>query len=144
MLGARPYVGGSFDASAVGNGAGFGVDIGLRWQRVYSGLEAGLLISFNPLYTTIQYMAPLGGEPASSNGITFYGLHAGIIIDSDFFLGAVVLLNQQYWQAGNDLTIRHSFNVGPDFRAKIEPTDVLIMTAYTIQRGVKFGVGYIF
>jgi hypothetical protein len=150
-----PYFGAS---GCIGgeSGPGWSVEAGMHFQPFYAGLEYG--ISY-PVQTvdvelhSIGYIAPPGPVPNTTE--QFWGVHAGYMFSNSknhntLYLGIVVLKSYQMWErydsVSGSVTYTNSYlNVGPDVRyAGIDDGHIYLASAFTIRRGLKIGLGYMF
>ncbi|MGI0133501.1 MAG: hypothetical protein ACREBW_00885 [Candidatus Micrarchaeaceae archaeon] len=152
-----PYFGASVSADIinlfVGGDVGWSLEAGMRVRSFYAGLEYGIS---SPLDLRSQNWDPVPGSgvaaprPVPNAQEEFWGLHAGYIFDNRFYVGVVVLRSQQPWQRVDStsrwLTFTKDFlNLGPDLRySGIDDGHIYLALAYTVRRGLKAGVGYLF
>ncbi len=155
-----PYfgVGGSLDIFNIfaGGNAGWGIEGGMHFRPFYAGLEYGTYsVLFQPAETWDP--GPGGGAPDYSvSGEQFWGFHVGFVFSHDtvkhysICLGIVVLNSYEKWNTWNGVsgynTITKSYlNIGPDVRfSGIAEGHIYLAFAYTIRRGLKAGLGYMF
>jgi hypothetical protein len=147
----HPYAGVSMNMVGYSGGFGFGIEGGIQYDLFYLGGEYGIygLVPYSSSTTlsSFNYIPPDRLEGIEQ----YYGIHAGIDMKNQYWLGMVFL-----WSAGKSShsmrdtagflsseVSRHIwFNVGPDIRDVITEHLTLDL-AYTIRRGLKMGVGYI-
>jgi hypothetical protein len=102
-----------------------------------------------PLATSVNYQGPPGGEPFTPYAITEeqgYGLHVGYVLENTFYFGIVALISRGRWMESPNYEVNKEwFNLGPDIRVKTSaPSHIYLNGAYTVRRGFKFGLGYLF
>jgi hypothetical protein len=152
-----PYFGLSGSLSGVifaGGSVGWGMEAGMHFlPSLYAGLEYGTLY----LVPTVLTYDPTPGSfppPYQASGGQFWGADVGYVFHDSvshksLYLGVVVLMSYELWEIPtsqfSEYSITKSYlNIGPDFRyAIIDSGHIYLALAYTIRRGLKFGIGYI-
>jgi hypothetical protein len=136
-----PYLGVSAVLDSTGY-PGWGIEAGMRFFHFYAGFEYGTY-SYPPV--EVVYDGPIPNSYES-----FWGVHGGYVFQhflSNFdvaYLGIVILNSYRTWNGYATFT-KNYLNIGPDFRyAGIDDGHIYLALAYTIRRGLKFGIGYIF
>ncbi|HZK76384.1 MAG TPA: hypothetical protein VFD13_05690 [Candidatus Kapabacteria bacterium] len=154
-----PYFGASgsldiFNIFAGGN-AGWGIEAGMNFRPFYAGIEYG---GYSVLFAPAETYDPTPGSipspwPVPSANEQFWGVHAGYVFPHDstmIYLGIVLLKSYQPWERWDSVsgwvTFTKSFlNIGPDLRVSgFDEGHIYLAFAYTIRRGLKAGLGYMF
>jgi len=137
---------------------GWGIEAGMHFRPFYAGLEYG---TYADLYQPVLTYDPTIGsvpspEPGPSATEQFWGVHAGYVFTHDslnhnsIYVGFVVLKSYQPWERWDSIsgwvTFTKSYlNIGPDFRySGIDDGHIYLASAFTIRRGLKIGIGYMF
>ena len=152
----EPYFGAS---GCIGgeSGPGWSVEAGMHFQPFYAGLEYG--ISY-PIPTVLTYDPTIGSIPPPrpiNNAVEqFWGIHAGFVIlhdsinQSSTYVGIVFLNSYQPWERYDSVSGSVTFtkiyqNIGPDLRfSSFDDGHIYLGLAFTIRRGLKIGLGYMF
>lgn len=144
-------LGGSLDTRSPDNtSAGWGIEGGIHFRTFYAGLEYG---TYANLFQTVDVTLHVRGSispPAPVSGDQFWGVHAGYVFNNSIYVGFVVLNSYQPWERWDSvsgwITFTKSYlNIGPDFRySGIDDGHIYLAFAFTIRRGFKAGLGYMF
>jgi hypothetical protein len=119
-------------------GAGF--EIGSLWDFGYLGLEAGrcrLRPSSNVAVINADYNFYRNPYEA------FYAAHLGVVLAHRIGVGIVVIESFQSYAAFVGHVAESRFNIGPDVHLQLGENSMLA-TAFTVRRGFKFGLDYLF
>jgi hypothetical protein len=138
----RPYLGAAFDLYfGTDEGVfGWGFEIGSLWDFGYLGLEAGrcrLRPSSNVAVINADYNFYRNPYEA------FYAAHLGVVLAHRIGVGIVVIESFQSYAAFVGHVAESRFNIGPDVHLQLGENSMLA-TAFTVRRGFKFGLDYLF
>ena len=146
-----PYFGASGSIDPSGNGSvGWGTEVGTRLFRFYIGTEYGIYSYRFPTSLTTDPTPGSIHSPWPISTEEFWGVHAGYVFNDKFYVGIVVLKSYETWEIATSdstsyTTTRSYLNLGPDFRySGIDDGHIYLAFAFTIRRGLKAGLGYMF
>jgi hypothetical protein len=144
-----PYFGVSGSLDTKGD-PGWGIEAGIHFRPFYVGLEYGTYSYRIPMSET-EDLTPGGvASPSPISTEQFWGVHAGYVLESKYYLGLVILESNQIWGRGDTIAgwvtfTNYYLNIGPDFRySGIDDGHIYLAFALTIRRGLKAGIGYMF
>ena len=151
----HPYVGLSINFSGFWGYQGCGAEIGGQYKFFFVGLEYG--ISGAKVFTTESTSFVVNSNLLSSSDrlvslLHYFGFHAGVNLNklwlgADFLWNYATIDHPMYDNSkgyfADQYYSRTIFDVGPDARLNLTQHSVLGL-AYSMRRGVKCGVAYLF